>query len=70
MTRKEKIKGVLLLAFCVYVIVFVSVYLLRLVFIRQAFLSEEIVLVPALIFLVGFAFATFIKLEDSADGFC
>lgn len=66
-TRKGKIKGVLLLVFCNYVIVYVTAYLLRLVFIRQVFDSEEVYIVPALIFLIGFAVVTFLRLIEDVD---
>ena len=65
--RKEQIKGVLLLAFCDYVIIYVTVYLLRLFFIRQAYNLEEIFLVPALIFLVVFAIKTESNLLEDMD---
>ena len=66
-SRQEKVKSILLILCCDYVIVFVSVYLIRLLCIQQTFTSEEIFLVPALLFLVFFAIKTESEMLENVD---
>ena len=66
-SRQEKIKEILLTVFFLYVLFSVTAYLLRLFFIGRVFYSEEICIIPALVFLVYHSGKTFLRMMENND---
>jgi len=64
---QERVKEAFLSVFCIYVMVYVTAYLLRLIFVRQAFNSEEIWIVPALFYVIFISGKKFLRLMEDVD---